>query len=168
MDALLTKRLRLIPLSPAQLELATDDWQALEALLGLAPSAHTLSASERQALESKRRKLVTRPAQIGWYTYWLLVERESGRAVGMCGFKGAPVEGEVEVGYGTFPPFRGRGYMTEALARLLRWADAEAPEVQVLAETRRENRPSRRVLEKVGFARLPERQSEHSIWWIYR
>ena len=167
MDALLTERLRLIPLSAAQLDLAAEDWQALESLLGLAPGAYTLSAAERRAIESKRRKLAADPQQLGWTTYWLLVEQESGRAVGLCGFKGAPVAGEVEVGYGTFPHFRGRGYMTEALARLLLWAEGAAPAVQVLAETARNNRASRRVLEKAGFARLRERESENTVWWIY-
>lgn len=167
MDSLTTTRLELLPLDEWQLELAATDWQALEATLGLAPSSHTLSPPEKRAIESKRRKLDANPEAIGWITYWLLVERKSRQAAGMCGFKGTPAAGEVEVGYGTFPRHRDRGYMTEALAELLVWANAEMPDLRVLAETAPDNTSSQRVLEKVGFTRLEEREAAEAIWWVY-
>lgn len=167
MDSLTTTRLELIPLDEAQLALAASDWQALEATLGLAPGSHALSPPEKRAIASKRRKLAANPEAIGWLTYWLLVERKNRQAAGMCGFKGMPAAGEVEVGYGTFPRHRGRGYMTEALATLLSWALAEMTDLRVLAETAPDNRPSQRVLEKVGFTRLREREASDAIWWVY-
>lgn len=163
----MTARLALIPLTDEQLALAVSNWQALEAALELAPSAYTLSPAERRAIKSKRRKLAADPERLHWYTYWLLVERQTANAVGMCGFKGAPVAGEVEVGYGTFPRYRRQGYMTEALAGLLAWARSERPGLRILAETAQHNGPSQRVLEKAGFVHLPERKTGTTIWWVY-
>jgi RimJ/RimL family protein N-acetyltransferase len=167
-ERLQSERLVLIALSDVGLQLASENWQALEAALGLKPSAYSLSAAEQRAVESKRRKLAVDPSLVSWHTYWVLVEEEQRRAVGMCGFKGAPVEGEVEVGYGTFPGYRRRGYMTEGLARLLQWAFAQDRALRVVAETDPENRASQRVLEKVGFSRLTERNREEAIWWVYQ
>ncbi|WP_261664831.1 GNAT family N-acetyltransferase [Deinococcus sp. Marseille-Q6407] len=81
-----------------------------------------------------------------------LIERDSGRAIGLLGTKHAPRQGRVEIGYGLTPGARGRGYATEAVGALLdelrRWPDVQT----VLAETLPHNHASIRVLEKNGFS----------------
>ena len=59
--------------------------------------------------------------------------------------------GEVEVGYGIHPGFRGRGLMTEALQCVTVWALAQPAVKRVLAESEPENTASHRVLEKSDF-----------------
>lgn len=61
--------------------------------------------------------------------------------------------GSAEVGYWTVPGARGRGYMTEAVTTLCRWAfaDLSLRRVQLLAAPG--NLASQRVAEKAGFSR---------------
>ena len=54
-----------------------------------------------------------------WSTTFLIVSDEDSRIVGGCGFKTAPRNGRVEVGYGVAPTARGRGAATEALRLLV-------------------------------------------------
>ena len=49
------------------------------------------------------------------FGYHRISRRVDGRALGGIGFKGAPVNGALEVGYGLVPSARGQGYAREAL-----------------------------------------------------
>jgi len=80
--------------------------------------------------------------------------RETGDAVGGIGFIHPPEQGEAEVGYGLAESARGRGLATEALRAVAEWAKAHGVTLLV-AMTALDNRPSQRVLERVGFSRLP-------------
>ena len=52
-----------------------------------------------------------------WRASWLILVE--GVASGTVGFKGEPVKGWLEVGYGVVPAHRGRGVATTAVAKLL-------------------------------------------------
>jgi ribosomal-protein-alanine N-acetyltransferase len=67
------------------------------------------------------------------------------------GFKGPPGEGAAEIGYSVLPQFEGRGYATEMVGGLVRWALAQPGVVRVVAETEWANPASVRVLGKAGF-----------------
>ncbi len=82
---------------------------------------------------------------------WLVVV--DGVVIGDCGVHGAPdADGRVELGYGLSAAYRGRGYGSE-LVRAAAQALRRQPDVrQVVARgVLRENRPSRRALERAGF-----------------
>jgi [ribosomal protein S5]-alanine N-acetyltransferase len=83
---------------------------------------------------------------------WAVVEKESGRLAGSCGFD-PPSESqpEVEFGYLYARESWGRGYATEAGRACMRVAFAELKLPRVVARATPENTPSRRVLEKLGF-----------------
>jgi len=94
------------------------------------------------------------PDEQGW-SVWYLLDRlaEPPVVIGMCQFEGRPDRsGSVELSYAILEPFRGRGYATEAVARLVGWAFSHQNVVQVTAETLPYLRNSIRVLEKVGMA----------------
>ena len=94
------------------------------------------------------------PAEHGW-SVWYLLDAESTppAVVGMCQFKGRPdAAGSVEISYAVLDRYRGRGYATEAVARLVEWAFGHQNVLQVTAETLPHLRSSIRVLEKVGMA----------------
>lgn len=79
------------------------------------------------------------------------VARSSDRvAIGGVGFKGAPRDGRVEVGYGLAPSARGHGYAAEALAALLTVA-ADQGVTTVIADTTEDNVASQRTLARTGF-----------------
>ncbi|MEV4895028.1 GNAT family N-acetyltransferase [Nonomuraea sp. NPDC055795] len=57
------------------------------------------------------------------------------------------------VGYSLVPGFRGRGFMSRALALLVEWAFAATPLRRLTAGTAVDNTASHRVLERAGFTR---------------
>ena len=77
--------------------------------------------------------------------------------VGMCGFRDGPsTDGSVELAYGTFPRFEGRGYATAAAREMIAIASV-CPEVRlIIAHTLAQPGPSPRILEKVGMRHLGE------------
>ena len=90
------------------------------------------------------------PEQWLWYAAWLIALKD-GTPVGDACFKGLGDDGAVEIGYGINRPHEGKGYATEAVDALVRWAFRQPGVVRVEAETEPGNAASRRVLAKCGF-----------------
>ncbi|GAB3664742.1 hypothetical protein GCM10027596_29650 [Nocardioides korecus] len=88
--------------------------------------------------------------RVGPFGFYRVERAAGGLAVGGIGFKGDPVEGRVEVGYGLAPSARGHGYAAEALAAVVGLAAEHGVEV-VVAATHPDNAASRRTLERAGF-----------------
>ncbi len=86
------------------------------------------------------------------YGVWLLVERRTPMVVGSAGFHGLPdAEGSVEIGYGIHPDHRNRGYATEAVRALVRWALEQDEVTRVTAHCDPSNIPSVRVAANAGM-----------------
>lgn len=83
----------------------------------------------------------------------LIFDVTDGALVGLGGFKGAPSDGCVELGYAIAPGRRGRGLATAAVRTMIDRAVAAGVEV-VVAHTLAERNPSTSVLAKCGFARV--------------
>lgn len=90
------------------------------------------------------------PHPFGYYT---VVRLSDGCAIGGIGFKGQPVDGCVEIGYGLVPSARGRGYAAEALTVMLEVA-AQHGLARVVADTTPDNVASQRTLLRAGFRLL--------------
>ena len=71
--------------------------------------------------------------------------------VGACGFKSSPVEGRVEIAYGTFPGHEGQGIATAMARELLRIVDQEDAGLKVIAQTLPEENASTSILKKLAF-----------------
>lgn len=85
------------------------------------------------------------------------MHRETGTAVGTCGFKGPPVaDSVVEISYGVDPEHQGKGYATEAARALTAYAFSSGMVRVVRAHTLPEPNASTRVLIKCGFHRIGE------------
>jgi RimJ/RimL family protein N-acetyltransferase len=85
---------------------------------------------------------------------WMLYDRETGEPVGRGGlnrteFDGAP---EVEVAWLITPERWNQGFATELGAAAVEFAFAKVGLPNVVAFTLPDNLPSRRVMEKLGFA----------------
>jgi RimJ/RimL family protein N-acetyltransferase len=83
-------------------------------------------------------------------------ERESGRLAGSLGLMHITPEGSrdgrmAEVGFWAVKEMRGRGYLTDAVRLVCRWAFDELHVMRVEWYAEVGNEPSRRVAEKVGF-----------------
>lgn len=81
--------------------------------------------------------------------------RETGQLLGHVGF--SPLTGEVEVSYAIAEAARGQGYGTEALVAACRWAAATFALDRLVALTAAHNAPSRRTLDRAGFAHVGDR-----------
>jgi RimJ/RimL family protein N-acetyltransferase len=98
---------------------------------------------------------------------WLvraLVLRKQRTIVGHAGFHGPPGSfgldpGKAELGYTVFPPYRGRGYATEAAVALMDWARGEGVS-QFVASIGPWNEPSLAIARKLGFVQTGEQWDE--------
>jgi RimJ/RimL family protein N-acetyltransferase len=84
------------------------------------------------------------------FGYYRIARRADGVTIGGIGFKGAPADGAVEVGYGLAPSGRGHGYAAEALRAFCGLA-ARLGVRLVRADTELDNVASQRTLERAGF-----------------
>lgn len=82
--------------------------------------------------------------------------RQDGYPIGGIGFFGpADEHGGVTIGYGLAPSARGKGYASEALRELLRFARARGV-ISVAADTTHDNVASQRVMTAVGMRLIAE------------
>jgi ribosomal-protein-alanine N-acetyltransferase len=119
-----------------------------------------------ESLPGLRSACAASPEAREWGTV-LFVLDDPRTLVGMGGYKGGPSgDGIVEIGYAVAPAFRGRGLATEAARRLVDRALADPRIRAVDAHTQAFANPSTRVLEKLGFRRIGEREDpdDGPIW----
>lgn len=147
-----TSRLDLAPLSADAVDaLLRGERDRLERLTGARFREAAPPPYMADALPVVLERLRARPAEAPWWN-WLVVDRESGEAVGSVAF-GGPVspEGAVLVGYAMYADCEGRGYATEAVRALVAWAFAQPGVREVRALAPVWNTPALRVAENVGM-----------------
>ncbi len=86
-----------------------------------------------------------------WAFAFRAQDASSGSVVGTCSFKGPPVDGVVEIAYGTDPEHEGKGYATEMARALIDFAAATGAVRVIRAHTLPGSGASRRVLENCNF-----------------
>jgi len=159
-----TARLTLIPLTSQEMALLLQGMEHLEQALGLTPSGFTPDTHTLEAMESLRQKALTRPGDLLFLTSWQIILREHNIAIGSVCFMGPPNEQqEAEIGYGLYPAFRGKGYMTEAICAITDWALRQTGVSGILAKTDTENVASKNVLRRAGFANFFKTE-EYDFW----
>jgi RimJ/RimL family protein N-acetyltransferase len=135
------ERLRLTPLRPADVEavqLLTDDERITNRIDFL---RSPFTRADAEALIARNG-----PDEC----FFGVFTRGEGRLIGVAG---AHVrDADIEIGYWIGPAFQGRGYAGEAVRVLVAALQHEFPSRRIVAECAPENAPSRRVLEKAGFA----------------
>ncbi len=160
-----TDRLLIQPLSRRQLFQYIRNDGSFETGLNLPPANLVITPDLREAfqlsilpnVEDHRRSRF-------FYTLWTAIRKDDPCLVGDLLFKGPPNPmGEIEIGYGTNPDFRGKGYMTEAVGGLVRWAFSQPEVCCILAETERTNPASMRILEKNNFELFS--RNDHTYLW---
>jgi RimJ/RimL family protein N-acetyltransferase len=147
-----TERLELTPLTADAIDaLLAGDGTRLLALTGARFRQPAPPPYMADALPVVRDRLRARPAEAPWWN-WLVVDRESGEAVGSVAF-GGPVnpDGAVLVGYAMYADSEGRGYATEAVKAMVAWAFAQSGVREVRALAPVWNTPALRVAENVGM-----------------
>ncbi len=161
-----TPRLTLLPLTQEQLNLFVHGVDQLEPALGLRPSLRQETEPLLGVLIYFTMPRLRDPTKYPplFNTLWIAVDNHRQQIVASAKFKGAPDEtGTIEIGYGTYPVFQRRGYMTETVTGMVAWASQQPGVRRVVADTDTENVASQKVLEKCGF-RLFNR-IEEMLWF---
>ncbi|HDR7793944.1 TPA: GNAT family N-acetyltransferase [Bacillus luti] len=86
---------------------------------------------------------------------WYVIRKEDDVVLGDIGFKGKPnAEKTVEIGYGFVEKYWNKGYATESVDELIKWAFQTGEIEAIIAETLPHNDSSIRVLEKLQMKRV--------------
>ena len=132
-----TKRLNIYPASNEQMECLIANQTVPE-----------LKAAYKEMLDG----CLSHPNQREWYAVWNIeLNDESKTVVGNLSFKGLGADGILEIGYGMNGGYEGKGFMTEAVSAVVKWAVAQKGVKLIEAETAASNTASKRVLTKAGF-----------------
>ncbi len=159
-----TERLIIFPLSHDQLNLYLQTENKLEDALGLHHGNRTISPALKEALNETILPAVFSSNNYLYSTLWTIVYKERNQMVADVCFKGMPnAAGEIEIGYGTYDEFQGKGFMTEALGAMIEWAFSQPGVKTMLAETDQTNEASHRTLLKNNFKQ--DKEVDKMIWW---
>lgn len=153
-----SENLILKPLTHGQLIKYIANDNSLERELKLNPTVKIISPELREALAET---ILPNVADSGknhlFSTLWGVILKAESRMVGDVCFVGEPAaDGEIEIGYGTYENYRGKGYMTEAVACMIDWAKRQDNVKSIFAQTAKDNPASWRILEKNHFAKVDE------------
>jgi ribosomal-protein-alanine N-acetyltransferase len=166
MTRLETERLTLTPITAELVDALLHDRAAAERLVGAAVPPRFPDAELGGYLPVYAARVREDPSALG-FGPWVAVSREDGSVVLSGGFLGKPgEERSIELGYGTDPAYRGRGFATEAALALAEWGLAQPGVERVVSRCDPANEPSVRVLEKAGFVRTGE--ADGMLLWEYR
>jgi RimJ/RimL family protein N-acetyltransferase len=136
-----TARLNLIPATVALARAEIGDRGEFARLLGASVPDNWPPEVLVDALPLFLGWLEAAPDRIGWFGWfgWYALAAADGAAapvlVASGGFKGPPQDGTAEIGYSVLPQFQGRGYATELVGGLVRWALGQPGVARVMAGT---------------------------------
>ncbi len=160
-----TKRLIIKPLSKQDMSNYILEDFSLESALALEHRPRAVNEHVREVIINKIiPKLTGNTNDDIYFTFWTIINKENNMMVGDACFKGRPNKnGEVELGYGTYPGFQRNGFMSEAIAEIANWAMEQDKVSAVIAETDPNNIASHKVLIKNDF--IIEKQTKDSLYW---
>lgn len=153
-----TERLFLKPLTYAQLVKYTKCDNSLEEELNLNETSRTISPELKEAFEQTILPNVADKNKNYLYaTLWTAILKAENKMIGDLCIVGEPnLEGEIEIGYGTYDEFQGKGFMTEIVSGIIIWTKTQSIVKSIIASTDKTNIASFRVLEKNNFKKIGE------------
>jgi RimJ/RimL family protein N-acetyltransferase len=160
---ILAERLELVSMSPAFVHAVLDGRRAeAAAILGIeVPEAW--SAGHEGFLRLRLGQMRRDPSTQRWLARAITLRGDERRPfVGFAGFHGPPGvnslqrEDAVELGYSVEPERRRRGYATETVQALMRWASEEQGIHAFVASIAPDNEPSLAIVRKLGFRHVGE------------
>lgn len=149
----------LYPLELADLENFLEGIFEVE---GIVFNDFDLDSIQKRAMGIKIKKMKQQHLNLHhWYTYWLIVDSLTDNAIGTIGFKGLEPDKSAEIGYKIVKSYEGKGYMSSALKLILTWVyDQKICQSITAKKVLIGNIGSQRVLEKTGFEKIRNGQSE--------
>jgi [ribosomal protein S5]-alanine N-acetyltransferase len=156
-----TERLILKPLTYEQLVKYTKCDNSLETELNLNETSRTISPELKEAFEQTILPNVADKTKDYLYsTLWTAISKTENKMIGDLCIVGEPNEnGEIEIGYGTYDEFQGKGFMTEIVSGIIEWTKTQEKVKSVIASTDKTNTASFKVLEKNNFIKIGETET---------
>lgn len=156
-----TDRLNIIALNYEQLQLLKSDRMKLESKLGLKFSNMMIPADVKAELNKSvdywLANVEKHKEAYLWFTNWELVHKEINTSIGGFGFNGLPDEsGIIEIAYVIDEKYQNKGYMTEAIRAISKWAFENSDAEIIRALTPKDNYAAQKVLFKNNFVRISE------------
>ena len=92
---------------------------------------------------------------------WVLIDKTTNTKLGTCGFhRWNPGNKDVEIGFELMEQYNGKGYMREAVEAIIEFARREMQVERVNAAVSIENKSCIKLLERLGFIKVGEEQTE--------
>ena len=156
-----TERLILKPLTYEQLLKYTKCDNSLEVELNLKETSRTISPELKDAFEQTILPNVADKSKNYLYsTLWTGISKAENKMIGDLCIVGEPnAEGEIEIGYGTYDEFQGKGFMTEIVGGIIEWTKTQQVVKSIIASTDKTNIASFKVLEKNNFIKIGETET---------
>ena len=159
-----TKRLCLIPLKAEQLVQWADDMDGLARNV-VAEFCNKPDDQLLYALRKRAKEIGDAPENWLWHTLWLILRKEDRKVVGRLGFMGEPDDdGVLEFIFALEKAFERRGYMTEAVRALCRWAKLKSNVYRIAARVDSKNIKAQRVLHNGGF--IQDDSGDEDFWFF--
>jgi [ribosomal protein S5]-alanine N-acetyltransferase len=156
--------IELVPMTPSFVEaVLADRRREASELLEIELPDEFPSDGERRFLGSRLRQMHEDVRYQQWCPHAVVLD---GRMIGGAGFHGPPgvnaiqSADAVEYGYSIYPPWRGRGYATEAARLLMDMAEEWAGISHFVLSVAPDNEPSLAIVRKLGFVRTGERMDD--------
>ena len=148
MPILKTERLTLRKMSPSDADDMYEYAKRADVTRFLLWSEHPSRSYTAEYLRYIKRRY-----SMGEFYDWAIVENESGKMIGTCGFtRFDPPHNSAEIGYVLNPEYHRRGYATEAAERVMRYGFEELSLHRIEAKFMEGNDASLRVMEKLGMS----------------
>jgi RimJ/RimL family protein N-acetyltransferase len=156
-----TARLILKPLTYEQLVKYTKCDNSLEAELNLNKTSRTISPELKEAFEQTILPNVADKTKDYLYsTLWTAISKAENKMIGDLCIVGEPnADGEIEIGYGTYDEFQGKGFMTEIVGAIIVWTKTQPFVKSIIASTHKKNTASFKVLQKNNFIKIGETET---------
>jgi ribosomal-protein-alanine N-acetyltransferase len=110
--------------------------------------------------------------KIGFYPPWIgYYVRLNDQLVGSAGFKGPPINGQIEIAYGVFEDYRCRGIGTSICKQLVTLSLGTDPGLRITARTLPAESYSTRILRKNNFILIGmvEDPEDGPVWeWLFK
>jgi RimJ/RimL family protein N-acetyltransferase len=114
------------------------------------------SCTKQEAIDLVQEMEATEPGTPGEWFQFAIELKQTATLIGDCGLKTDADGPQAEIGFTFSRAYQGRGFASEAVARLLDYAFGELDLHRVYAITDQENAPSVALLERLGLRREGE------------
>ncbi|MBS6509295.1 MAG: GNAT family N-acetyltransferase [Paraclostridium bifermentans] len=159
-----TERFKIVPLNEYNLELSIINFNKMEKSLGLTVTDKNIGFREKNVFKIRLNDVKNNNSKYMWYTTWIVILKSENRIIGHIMLKGYPNEqGEVNIGYYMQEHYREKGYMSEAINKLIRWIFSNSDVKYIVADTLKTNTTSQNLLKKIGMKLYKE--DDECFWW---